>query len=71
MLYWYHPPDYWAFLAFNQRVNTQIMQEFEKEGINFAFPTTRTYLTQDDGQSLYFNLEGGAQVQAGDKILEH
>jgi len=71
MLYWYHPPDYWAFLAFNQRVNTQIMQEFEKEGINFAFPTTRTYLTQDDGQSLYFNLEGGAQVQAGGEVLEH
>jgi MscS family membrane protein len=71
MLYWYHPPDYWAFLAFNQRVNTQIMQEFEKEGINFAFPTTRTYLTQDDGQSLYFNLECGAQVQAGGEVLEH
>jgi MscS family membrane protein len=52
MLYWYHPPAYWDFLAFNQRVNTQIMQEFEKEGIQFAFPTTTTYLKQDNSQPL-------------------
>lgn len=52
MLYWYHPPAYWDFLAFNQRVNTQIMQEFEKEGIQFAFPTTTTYLKQDNNQPL-------------------
>jgi MscS family membrane protein len=51
MLYWYHPPAYWDFLAFNQRVNAQIMREFEQEGIKFALPSTRTYLTQDDGQS--------------------
>ena len=43
VLYWYHPPAYWNFLAFNQRVNTQIMREFEKEGIRFAFPTSTTY----------------------------
>ena len=52
MLYWFHPPDYWDFQAFNQRVNTRIMREFEKEGIRFALPSTRTFLTQDDGQPL-------------------
>ena len=52
MLYWYHPPAYWDFLAFNQKVNTQIMREFEKEGIKFAFPTTTTYLKQDNSQPL-------------------
>jgi MscS family membrane protein len=52
IIYWYHPADWWAFCALNQRVNTQIMQEFKKEGIQFAFPTTTTYLAQDDGQPL-------------------
>ncbi|UCD56893.1 MAG: mechanosensitive ion channel family protein, partial [Candidatus Hydrogenedentota bacterium] len=50
VLYWYHPADYWRFMEFSQRVNMQIMEEFEKEGIKFAFPTTTTYLTQEDGQ---------------------
>jgi MscS family membrane protein len=62
MLYWYHPPDYWGFLAFNQMVNLQIMLEFEKEGIKFAFPTTTTYLTQEDGEPLHISLGGEAQL---------
>jgi len=60
MLYWYHPPDYWGFLAFNGRVN----QEFEKEGIKFAFPTTTTYLTQKDGDPLHISLGGEAQLES-------
>ncbi len=64
MLYWYHPPDYWGFLAFNGRVNLQIMQEFEKEGIKFAFPTTTTYLTQKDGDPLHITLGGEAQLES-------
>ena len=56
VLYWYHPPDYWGFLEFSQRTNLHIMQELEKEGIKFAFPTTTTYLTQDDGQPLQVNI---------------
>jgi MscS family membrane protein len=58
MMYWYHPPAYWDFLAFNQKVNAQIMREFEEEGIKFALPSTRTYLTQDDGQPLSFGIPG-------------
>ena len=29
VLYWYHPADYWAYLEFCQRVNLQILLEFE------------------------------------------
>jgi len=47
ILYWYHPPDYWGFLAFNQSVNTRIMKAFEAEGIRFALPATTNYLAQD------------------------
>jgi MscS family membrane protein len=62
MLYWYHPPDYWGFLAFNQRVNTQIMRGFEQEGIEFAFPTTTTYLAHDDHRPLQLSLASDAEL---------
>jgi MscS family membrane protein len=61
VLYWYHPPNYWDFLDFNQRVNIQIMQEFEKEGIKFAFPTTTTHLAPDDQNPLLVSLTGSSQ----------
>ncbi len=43
ILFWYHPPDYWAFMNLNQRINKQIMREFEKEGIQFALPSQTVY----------------------------
>jgi MscS family membrane protein len=67
VLYWYHPPDYWSFLAFSQRVNLQIMREFEKEGIRFAFPTSTTYLTQDDDQPLHISLASTHELPVGEQ----
>ena len=58
VLYWYHPADYWGYMEFSQWVNLQIAREFQKEGIKFAFPTSTTYLSQEDGQPLYVNLGG-------------
>ncbi len=69
VLYWYHPPAYWDFLALNQRVNTQIMREFEKEGIRFAFPTSRTYLSQDDGQPLQINIANDLQLTGQSELM--
>jgi MscS family membrane protein len=66
VLYWYHPPDYWSFLEFSQGVNLQIMREFEKEGIQFAFPTSTTYLTQDDEQPLHISLASTHELPVGD-----
>jgi MscS family membrane protein len=56
MIYWYFPPDYWAYLEFNQRVNMEIMRRFEEEGIEFAFPTTTTYLAHDARRPLQINI---------------
>jgi len=58
VLYWYHPADYWGYMKFSQGVNLQIAREFQKEGIKFAFPTSTTYLSQEDGQPLNVNLGG-------------
>jgi small-conductance mechanosensitive channel len=56
MVYWYFPPDYWAYLEFSQRVNMEIMRRFEEEGIEFAFPTTTTYLAHDDRRPLHIDV---------------
>jgi len=56
MIYWYHPPNYWDFMEFSERVNLKIMRAFEAEGIEFAFPTTTTYLAQDERRPLTINV---------------
>lgn len=55
MIYWFHPNDYWGYMEFTESVNLKIMRAFEAEGIEFAFPTTTTYLAQDDRRPLHIN----------------
>ncbi len=69
MLYWYHPPDWAAYMAFSERVNLQIMRAFEAEGIEFAFPTTTNYLAQDQRRPLQISIASESQlVQPGDTL---
>jgi MscS family membrane protein len=44
VIYWYHPPEYWDFMAFTERVNMEILKRFNEEGIEFAFPSQSIYL---------------------------
>jgi MscS family membrane protein len=46
VIYWYHPPDYWRYMAFTQRFNLELLRRFNEEGIAFAFPTQTVYLAQ-------------------------
>ena len=50
--YWFHPPDPWGSVAFADRVNRQIMQRFNAEGIDFAFPSQTMYLAGDSKRPL-------------------
>jgi MscS family membrane protein len=43
VFYWCHMTDYWAFMAFSESVNLQIMRRFKGEGIAFAFPSQALY----------------------------
>ena len=43
MIYWYHPANYWDYLAFSERVNLQIMEQLESDGIPFASPALTVY----------------------------
>lgn len=52
MIYWYAPPDYWEFMAFDQALNLTILRRFNEEGIEFAFPTQTLYLAGDPNRPL-------------------
>lgn len=48
--YWYHPPNYWDFLAFSERLNLQIKRRFADTDIPLALPTGKTVLAREDEQ---------------------
>ncbi|OPX41014.1 MAG: mechanosensitive ion channel family protein [Deltaproteobacteria bacterium] len=52
VFYWYHPPDYWAYMEFTERFNKEVFQRFAEEGIEFAFPTQTLYLAGDQARPL-------------------
>ncbi|HAU37807.1 MAG TPA: mechanosensitive ion channel family protein [Phycisphaerales bacterium] len=45
--YWFAPPDWWAFHEFNHEFNLELLQRFNEEAIEFAFPTQTLYVKQD------------------------
>ena len=47
VIYWFHPPDAWLNLEFANRFNIQLMERFNAEGIDFAFPSQTLYLAGD------------------------
>jgi len=52
VFYWYNPPDYWKYLNHATWINTQIVERFNAEGIDFAFPTQTLHLAGDDKRPL-------------------
>ncbi len=52
VIYWYHPPEYWPYLEHANWINIQIMERFNAEGIDFAFPTQTLHLAGDDKRPL-------------------
>jgi MscS family membrane protein len=44
VIYWFAPPAYWDFLEFDQKFNMHVLNRFNEEGIEFAFPTRTLYL---------------------------
>jgi MscS family membrane protein len=59
--YWYRSNDYWEAKAFDEKVNFMILRAFEAEGIEFAFPTTTTYLAHDERRPLTIQVTGEHQ----------
>jgi MscS family membrane protein len=45
--YWFGPPDYWRFMAFGERVNKEILTQFEREGIRLALPASKVFVAKE------------------------
>ena len=54
---WYHPPNYWDYQSWLQRTCLEIMQQFEAEGIDFAFPSRTLYMAGDKKRQLKLKVE--------------
>lgn len=65
MLFWYHPPDYWQFMEFSQKVNFEIIKQFNAAGIDFAFPTQTVYVAGDKKRPLDFGLSEQLEREKG------
>jgi len=52
VMYWFVPPEYWAFRAFDHAFNMEVLKRFNEEGIEFAFPTQTLYLAGDPNRPL-------------------
>jgi len=57
VLYWYHPPDYWSYVAFSEKFNKEVFRRFNEEGIDFAFPTQTVFLAGDPGRPLNVGIQ--------------
>lgn len=51
MVYWYHPPEYWDYLAFSERVTVEMSEQFEAEDISFAVPVLSVQSPPSDGDT--------------------
>jgi MscS family membrane protein len=51
-IYWYHPASYQDYLEHAQWINIQLMERFNAEGIDFAFPSQTLHLAGDDQRPL-------------------
>lgn len=48
VIYWYHPPLYWDYMAHAEYINLQILERFNEAGIEFAFPTQTIHLASQE-----------------------
>jgi potassium efflux system protein len=52
IVYHFAPPDGNDYMEHGQRVNLRIMEEFERLGVSFAFPSRTVYLANDSARGL-------------------
>ncbi|MCK9275663.1 MAG: mechanosensitive ion channel family protein [Syntrophales bacterium] len=64
VVYYFKEKDYWASIRFNEIINLEIMRAFEAEGIEFAFPTTTTYLAYDNRRPLAIDIRNTKEMKA-------
>ena len=56
--YWFTPPDWWQYLQFTHDFNMELLERYNAEGIEFAFPTQTLYVKQDSPPDPIADLQG-------------
>lgn len=67
VIYWYHPPNYWDYMAFTEKFNKEVFRRFNEEEIDFAFPTQTLYLAGDASRPLTIGIRGEQDSLIGSK----
>jgi MscS family membrane protein len=52
VIVWYHPGDYFEACGWMTEKNLEILKRFNAEGLEFAFPTSTTFLAGDSSRTL-------------------
>jgi len=53
VIYWYAPASsYWDYMEHAERFNLRLLQEFNRAGIDFAFPSQTLFLASDSKRRL-------------------
>jgi MscS family membrane protein len=69
VIFWYHPPDYWKYMAFTERFNRQLLRRFNEAGIEFAFPSQTVYLSGHGAGAASTHFSGADRTLASGEIL--
>ena len=56
---WYHPANYWDMQEWQQRTCLEILDRFNSEGIDFAFPSRTVYMANDEKRQLKLEMLRG------------
>ena len=59
MVVWYHPANYWDMQEWQQKTCLMILKRFNREGIDFAFPSQTVYVANDDSRQLKLQMLKG------------
>jgi MscS family membrane protein len=51
VIYWYHPPNYWDYLAFGERFNLGVCRAFDQHGIRFSLPQRLAHTSLEGEQA--------------------
>ena len=55
IVYWIENPDYTIYMDIQQAINLEIFQQFEKEGIEFAYPSQSIFINDDSSLKAALN----------------
>jgi small-conductance mechanosensitive channel len=65
VMYWYAPVEWWDYMEHCERVNYRIMEEFERLGVQFAFPSRTVYVVnKEENDSKNSPAHGGSAKHA-------